>query len=190
MTIHHTRTFSGSRGRWVLLATAAVGLLATAVLAVRAGPPHAATEPPVTTPAPVESMPELVVPDPAVDLSDAQQVCAGFAAALLESAAADDSPVDAYRRAAAYATAELASAMVTDQGRWPPRDPRHTISLEVSDYAGDAHLRPDTDEVAYRAALVTITDDAGGIHRRIVYCVLRQADGWRVAGYELERTLP
>jgi hypothetical protein len=192
MTGNQFTRSGGGQGRLGLLAAAAAGLVALAVLTVVAGPPHPAT-PEAAPPATAEASPAAgaAAPDPQVDLADAEQVCAAFAAALFTTAAGDDSPREVYRRAAAYATGELAAALVADQGRLPvPQPPPAPRGVDVTGYVGD-HMRPDTEGGAYRAALVTVTSHDGSTARHVVYCTLQpEAGRWLVAAYEQERSLP
>lgn len=188
-----TSTAGRGGGRLGLLAAAAGGITAVAVLAVLAGSPGS-SDPPEGAPGPAFGSTTgpagAVAPDPDVDLRDAEQVCAAFAAALFTVTEGDGWPYDAYRRAAAYTTGELAAAMATGQGRLPAFEQRPAPGgVEVTAYIGD-HMRPDTDGTAYRAVLVTVTDRSGTTAPHIVYCTLHTEDGWLVAAYERERSLP
>jgi hypothetical protein len=170
-------------GRLALLLAAA--LTAFTAVAVFAASPR----PPVEAPASTAATGATALPAPArqEDLSDPDQVCRTFAAALLTVDATDGSPHDAYRRAAGYATAELAAAMTAGLGRWPANE-QHTVQsmVEVVDYVGD-HLRHDTAGVAYRAVLATATDHENVRQRHIIYCTLRRTGAaCLVAGYERE----
>ena len=169
-------------GRLVLLLTAVAALTTVAMLAC-------SPRPPVGSPASTAATGATDLPTPAgqEDLRDPDQVCRTFAAALLTVDATDGSPHEAYRRAAAYATAELATAMTAGLGRRPAHgQPTVQSTVEVDDYAGD-HLRPDTAGAAYRAVLATATDHEDARQRHIVYCTLhRTGAAWLVAGYEIE----
>ena len=190
-------SFSAGRdgkGRLGRLAAAACAITALAVLAVLTASPRSSPAPPegsARSTAAVTSPAGSAAPDPDVDLSDAEQVCAGFAAALFTVTGGDMWPRDAYRRAAAYTTAELAAALATEEGRLPISDRRPVPGgVKVTAYVGD-HIRPDTHGVAYRAVLVLVVDRAGTRSAHVVYCTLHETGhGWLVTAYEQERSLP
>ena len=177
-----TSTSPTGAGRLAVPLAAVAALVTVAVLAC-------SPRPSVEAPASTAATGATAVPAPARegDLRDPDQVCRTFAAALLTVDVSDGSPHDAYRRAAAYATAELAAAMTAGLGRWPAND-QHPVqsTVEVVDYAGD-HLRPDVAGVAYRAVLAIATDRENVRQRHLIYCTLhRTGAAWLVASYEIE----
>lgn len=185
---------SGGWGRLGLLAAAAGGITAAVVLVVLAGPPTSSPDLPEgpfgSAAAHTTGQAGTVGPDPQIDLTDPEQVCAGFAAALFTAERGDTWPGDSHRRAAAYTTSELATAIANEQGRLPVPDQQPAGPATVTSYVGD-HMRPDTDRTAFRTVLVHVTDRSGTESRHVVYCTLHQAGhGWRVGGYEQERSLP
>lgn len=181
--------------RWSRRVVVRLGVLAsatvvTAVLALVLFPGNTAAPPPSLA-GPDAAGPSMVpaTRDAAVDMADPEQVCRGFAAALFTTTASDD-PNDPYRRAAAYTTATLAEALAAGQGRRPWSPPTRAATGEpmVDGYTGD-HLVPDTEQVAHRAAVVTIITTTEAEQRHVVYCTLhRTGRTWLVAAYERERT--
>jgi hypothetical protein len=135
--------------------------------------------------------------DPAVDLGGPGAVCDAFAAAMFTiDTATDTGPSDAYRRAAAYATGQLATALVAATARrspdWAQLVAHHgRVTAEVAAYAGEPP--PDHGASAHRATVVTTatTGRTGWSRppgRHIVYCTLSQAGPrWQIAAYEVER---
>jgi hypothetical protein len=179
------------------LLTAAVAASVVAAAIVRTvpdetAPPAAAI--PLPSPGLVDGA-AVASPDPAVDLGDRGAVCDAFAAALFTAdTATDTGPVDAYRRAAAYATTDLAADLTTVPARTPAswhdlmaHDGQ--VDVEVHRYAGE--IPPPAGEVAYQATMVVTTvtgrdrwQPATGRHT--VYCTLHGSQArWRVAAYHL-----
>jgi hypothetical protein len=176
-----TSTSPTGAARLALLLATVAAFVTVAVLACSPRPP---VEAPASTAA--TGATDLPAPAREEDLRDPDQVCRAFAAALLIVDVSDGSPHDAYRRAAAYATAELAAAMTAGLGRLPANDEHGQGTVEVVDYVGD-HLRPDTAGVAYRAVLAIAANQENARRRHIVYCTLHRAGAaWLVAGYERE----
>jgi hypothetical protein len=155
-------------------------------------PPAAATSLP---PAGVVDGAAVASPDPAVDLGDPGAVCDAFAAALFTADTATDSgPVDAYRRAAAYATTKLATDLTTVPARTPASWHdlvAHDGQVNVEVHRYDGEIPPPAGEVVYQAAVVvtTVTGRDGwqpAAGRHTVYCTLHGSQArWRVAAYNL-----
>lgn len=172
---------------------AALASLAAAVASAGLNPGHAGPVD-VSTDARTAAV-SVAAADPAVNLADPDAVCGAFAAALAaREAATDAGPADAYARAAAYADAALADALLAPP---PPRAPgwaelaahRARVTVSVARLAGEPP--PDHDGVAYRAAAVVASASGrdawrGPADRHTVYCVLHAAGPlWQVAGYDL-----
>ncbi|MEN3308872.1 MAG: hypothetical protein V7603_5074 [Micromonosporaceae bacterium] len=135
--------------------------------------------------------------DPNTDYRNPGAVCLRFAAAVYRrDTAADPSAQTAYRRAMAYATGELATALAaqpdaidTQWAQWQA----HRVSTEPAVTAVvDADGQPaDGVADAYRAARATVTPVGadrwrGPTEVHLVHCTLhRDGGGWRIAGYDL-----
>ena len=166
-----------------------VVLLVAAVLAAACSP----AAPRRTAPSPVLTLP---APDPAIDYSHPERVCAAFGAAVYRvDTTVDTGPADAYHRAAAYVDAALAAAI---SGQQPVQTPqwqewashRARVEVRVDPYAGDA-LPPARDDEQHHGVLVTAVPVGrdgwrGPAALRTVVCTLRPAggSGWRISGYE------
>jgi hypothetical protein len=130
---------------------------------------------------------------PGFDYSDPDQVCRGFTVAMLSSdTTTDASPLDAYRRAAAFMTAPAPSS---DPGlgdaRWTEWvGHRARITVGLTDYMGE--LDPDEPGFTSRAVTATTTPEGadgwrGTTERETVYCTLAQTGStWRVAGFDAD----
>jgi hypothetical protein len=178
-------------GAAVLAITAAlVGAAAGLLACTRPASPTVAASAAAVTVQPLSA-------DPAVDLGEPGAVCDAFAAAMFTiDTATDTGPSDAYRRAAAYATEQLATTLVAAPARrspdWAQLVAHHgRVTAEVATYAGEPP--PDHGASAHRATVVTTaTTGRNGWSRppgrHIIYCTLNQAGPrWQVAAYEVER---
>ncbi|MEV4212588.1 hypothetical protein [Micromonospora sp. NPDC049662] len=173
-----------------------VAVIAALALLLRPGggderPPTDATGP---SPTPSVSPPT----DPGTDYQDPTQVCLRFAGALYRhDTGIDASAQAAHRRATAYTTGRLASAVDAQPDRadaqWSTwRTHRAATEPAVANVI-DADEQPADGPVdAYRAARVTFTPVGadgwrGPTEAQVVYCVLHRDDGgWRVAHYDLD----
>jgi hypothetical protein len=179
---------------------AAASVTVAAVLAAGTASTRSTLTPSPPAVAPPSMQPPSTQPpaaaDPEVDLGEPAAVCDAFAAALFTlDTAADTGPGAAYRRAAAYATTQLAAHLGAASARraahWQQLA-THTgkTSVEVGSYAGETP--PDRGRVTHRAAVVMVgatgRDGWRGTPRRyIVYCTLHQTGPWwKIAAYELE----
>ena len=136
--------------------------------------------------------------DATTDYRNPAEVCLRFAAAVYRRDTTTDSgPGDAYRRAAAYMTGELAAAVAAQAhaerdaswNRW--RAHRGFTDPTVVPLV-DEEQPADTVREAYRAASVTVAPVGrdgwrGPVERHAVYCILHGDDQkrWRVADYDV-----
>jgi hypothetical protein len=179
-------------GAAVLAITAALVGAAAGLLACT--PPASPTVAASTAAVPVQPS-----ADPAVDLGEPGAVCDAFAVAMfIIDTATDTGPSDAYRRAAAYATEQLATTLVAATTRrspdWAQLVAHHgRVTAEVATYTGEQP--PDHGTSTHRATVVTTaTTGRNGWSRppgrHIIYCTLNQTGPrWQVAAYEVERQL-
>lgn len=175
-------------------AAAAVAITASAVLLLW---PSGGQDQPAA-PGAASARPSVSPPtDPGTDYRDPAAVCLRFAAAVYRrDTAADASAQAAYRRAMAYATGELATAVAaqpdaTDaqwtqwQAHRAATDPAVTAVVDADEQPADGVTN------AYRAARVTVTPAGadgwrGPTETHLVYCILhRDGGGWRVADYTI-----
>ncbi|GLI00912.1 hypothetical protein [Phytohabitans aurantiacus] len=134
--------------------------------------------------------------DPATDYREPTAVCLAFAGAVYRrDTRIDTGAQDAYRRAMAYATGELAAAVAAQP---PGRAPNwatwraHQATTVPTATAAVADGQPaDTTYESYRAVRVSVAPVGvdgwrGPIEQRLVLCTLRRDGGdWRVEGYQI-----
>ncbi len=176
--------------------TGAVALGWLAVLG-GCGPAARPPSPPAPWPSsPSAPWPASLPPDAGRDEPDPSAVCARFTDAVFRAdTVADAGPADAYRRAAAYTTAQLAAAFTA-----PPRGSarwtvwrRHEAAIDpVVTTVPAADGQPvDGVREAYRAAQAVLTPTGrdgwrGPTERYVVFCTLHAEGGrWRIAGYDI-----
>jgi hypothetical protein len=183
---------------------AAVGLLATVTVSTAILGGWAANHHPLRTePIAAHTSPEPIAvvaapTQPGVDYTDPATVCVRFADAVYRHDTRTDTDAQAaYRRAAAYVTAELATVIAAQP---PGRDPQwahwsaHRAATAPTVIAttptGDTQPT-DTPTQTYRSAEVTVTPvGVDGWHgtpqTHLVFCTLRrEPDGWRIEQYSL-----
>lgn len=180
-------------GRMVAM-TAAVAM---SMLAGCGNPPRSSLPAPTDTVAP---LPSVSAPtDPRADYRDPTAVCLRFAAAVYRrDTRTDRSAQDAYRRATAYATAELAAAVAAlPAGRdpqWSTWQAHHAATDPTATTAGSDDPPAAGDGAAHRAASVMLTPVGadgwrGPTETHVVYCQLRHdQSGWRIDHYDLGGT--
>lgn len=157
-------------------------------------------EPP--TPADRTAVPSVSPPvDPDQDYTDPTAVCLSFADTVhRHDTRTDTSAQAAYRRAMAYATAELAAAVAAQpearDHQWPTwRSHQAATAPTVVAAVADGDVQPaDTATNAYRVAHVSLTPVGvdgwrGPTQQRLVLCTLRRdSGGWRVERYQITDT--
>jgi hypothetical protein len=144
--------------------------------------------------------PSLVRPpiDPNLDYRDATAVCLRFADTIhRRDARTDSGPQAAYRRAMAYLTGELATAVAAQpEGRDPQWSTwrTHQVATDptVAPAVADGDVQPaDTVTESYRAAHVILTPVGadgwrGPAEQQLVLCTLRADAGrWRIEQYQV-----
>lgn len=176
----------------------AATVLAVAVLAAAVLVAGTSDDQPPAPAGPIRLWPVSPPTESGMDYGDPTTVCVRFADAVhRRDTRTDAGPTDAYRRAMAYATGDLAAAVAAQP---PGRDPdwvawrahRAATDPTVSPTAAGGDVRPaDTTVGAHRAARVVFTAVGvdgwrGPTQRRLVLCTLRRdVGGWRVDRYDI-----